>query len=450
MDRVMKKSLLLALALLLPAFAWGGQPVMGVSNIRWWDADYLTVTWGGDLTPSWLDKNSRDVRKYIVSILDSPTRADEKLFWRPSVEPVYVGSRVLAVDGRDARGWHTDRFYEAIESSYRHVIKLEHPAIGEYEVTLGTDFPAWMTAAGFHPAQAKWKPASYNTMSDRYKIRMDKDAPWRSFKTYDYYFSSDDVLADKELFETICTKLEKVGLTRDENNPDVVFTIVKDASQSVEYNYVPETEERVQTGSTSTPVYGWKGAYLGSVTTNKYTTVKSGGYTHKSATTTAYLEIDMLEAKKLGQKTLPLIYQLKYNYNENTESNVDKLYASAVTWFDWPSEEFAEEKTAEGCTRFFYEDIPLYDFGIILDIDGAVTGLDKNSEVVKQSGLKIGDVLKGLDVTQGKTLDNRHRTYYSGTITIERGGASKQLKFSKCSRTKFFKPISYATGNVTL
>ena len=448
----MKKSLILALMLLLPAlaFARGNEPMMGVSRIRWWDADYLTVTWGGDLTPSWLDKNSRDARKYIISILDRPTKADEKLFWRPTVEPVYVGSRVLEVDGRDARGWYPDRFYEAIESPYRHVIKLEHPTEGVYEVNFGNDFPAWMTAAGFHPAHAKWTSKPYNTMSDRYKIRMDKDADWRSFKTYDYYFSSDDVLADKELFATICQKLEKNGLKRDENDPDVVFTIVKDANQSVEYNYVPETEQRVQTGSTSTPVYGWKGAYLGSITTNKYQTVKSGGYTHKSATTTAYLEIDLLEAKKLGQKTLPLIWQLKYNYTENTETNIDKLYSNAVTWFDWPTEEFSEEKTAPGVTRFFYKDIPLYDFGIVLDIDGTVIGLDKNSQVVKQSGLKIGDVFKGLKVTQGQTLDNKHRTYYSGSIQVERGGSSKQLKFNKCSRTRWLGIMNFAAGQATL
>ena len=438
--------------LLLPAlaFARGNEPVMGVSRIRWWDADYLTVTWGGDLTPSWLDKNSRDARKYIISILDRPTKADEKLFWRPTVEPVYVGSRVLEVDGRDARGWYPDRFYEAIESPYRHVIKLEHPTEGVYEVNFGNDFPAWMTAAGFHPAHAKWTSKPYNTMSDRYKIRMDKDADWRSFKTYDYYFSSDDVLADKELFATICQKLEKNGLKRDENDPDVVFTIVKDANQSVEYNYVPETEQRVQTGSTSTPVYGWKGAYLGSITTNKYQTVKSGGYTHKSATTTAYLEIDLLEAKKLGQKTLPLIWQLKYNYTENTETNIDKLYANAVTCFDWPTEDFSEEKTTPGVTRFFYKDIPLYDFGIVLDINGTVIGLDKNSQVVKQSGLKIGDVLKGLKVTQGQTLDNKHRTYYSGSIQVERGGSSKQLKFNKCSRTRLLGIMNFAAGQATL
>ena len=448
----MKKSLILALMLLLPAlaFARGNEPMMGVSRIRWWDADYLTVTWGGDLTPSWLDKNSRDARKYIVSLLERPTRADEKLFWRPTVEPVYVGSRVLEVDGRDARGWYPDRFYEAIATPYKHVIKLEHPTEGVYEVTFGNDFPAWMTAAGFHPSQAKWSSKAYNTMSDRYKIRMDKEAAWRSFKTYDYYFSSDDILADKELFETICQKLEKNGLKRDENNPDVVFTIVKDANQSVEYNYVPETEERVQTGSTSTPVYGWKGAYLGSITKNNYTTVKSGGYTHKSATTKAYLEIDMLEAKKLGQKTLPLIYQLKYNYTENTETNVDKLYSNAVTWFDWPTEEFSEEKTTPGVTRFFYKDIPLYDFGIVLDIDGTVIGLDKNSDVVKQSGLKTGDVLKGLNVTKGQTLDNKHRTYYSGSIKVERGGASKQLRFSKCSRTRWLGIMNFAAGQATL
>ena len=183
---------------------------------------------------------------------------------------------------------------------------------------------------------------------------------------------------------------------RNQDDPDVVFTIVTDANKSVEYNYVPETVEHVQTGSVSTPVYGWKGKYLGSVTNNKYQTVKSGGYTQKTATTTAYLEVDMLEARRLGEKTLPLIWQLKYNYTENVEADVDKLYSTAVSWVDWPIMDEKEEKISTSCSRYFYGDIPLYDFGIILDADSVVVGLDGASDVVKKSGLKLGDRLTGI------------------------------------------------------
>ena len=135
--------------------------------------------------------------------------------------------------------------------------------IGVYEATCGyIDVPAWMTAGGFNPYSCKWATTSYNKMSDRFKIRMDKDVAWRTFSTFDYYFSSDDVLADKELFDVICNMLEENGLHRDQDNPDVVFTLIKDANQSIDYTYVPETREQIQTGSTSTPIYGYKGAYL--------------------------------------------------------------------------------------------------------------------------------------------------------------------------------------------
>ena len=449
--RILFASLIFA-ASAITASAAGKTPGIGDERIRWWDADYLTITWGGGITPYWGDKtSSRDARSYILSILDNPSRNDNKQFWSPWDSDIYLGSRVLAVDGRSAYGWSSDRLYDALAAPGRHTLTLEHVGVGTYEATLGySEMPAWITAVGFDPFSCKWTRTPYNKMSDRYKIRMDKDVAWRTFKTYDYYFSSDDVLADKELFDTITKMLEKHGLHRDQDNPDVVFTIVKDANQSIDYTYVPETQERVQTGSTSTPIYGYKGAYLGSITKNKYETVTSGGYTQKTASTQAYLEVNFMETKRLGEKTLPLIWQLKYNYHEQTEANIDQLYASAVTWVEWPIKNVADEKTSKTCTRYFYGDIPLYDFGIILDADAVVIGLDKNSDVVKKSGLRIGDRLLGLDVTMSHSLDKYRRVQYSGTITVERGGSRTKLNFSKCRRTKFFGAMTFASARATL
>lgn len=448
---IMKRLVLLLLALIPTLRAVAGNPPIEVSRVYWWDKDYLSITWGGDITPDWRDNNSRACREYIISLLDNPSQIDKKLFWTPGDEPIYVGSRVVAVDGVDAKGWKSDRFYSAIESPFKHILTLEHPGKGQYEVVLGKNLPAWMTAAGFHPMTSSWRYTKYNQLPDGYRIRIDKDVAWRTFKTYDYYFSSDDVLADKELFETICKELNANGLKRDEENPDIVFTIVKDANKSVEYNYVPETVEHVQTGSFSTPVYGWKGQYLGSLTNNKYQTVKSGGYTQKTATTTAYLEIDVLEASRLGQKTLPLIWQLKYNYSNNTEADIDKLYSNAVTWFDWPIREVQEQKESTSCTRFFYDGVPLYNVGIILDAEGRVIGLDKNSAVVEKSGIRIGDVLKGLDVTSSRSFNTKkYGLSYSGTITVDRDGQVKKLSFPACKPVKSFGVMKFNYGRSVL
>ena len=406
----MKKLALLCLCLTAALSAAAVNPPVGVERVRWWDPEYLTVTWGGDITPDWRDNYSRKCREYIVSLLESPSSMDQKLFYKPGDSPIYIGSRVIAVDGTDAKGWNADRFYSAIESPFKHILTLEHPGKGQYEVVLGNDLPAWMTAAGFHPRTCAWGRTQYNTLPDGYRIRIDKDVNWRAFKTYDYYFSSDDVLADKELFETICRKLEENGLKRDEENPDVVFTIVKDANKSVEYNYVPETIEHVQTGSSSRPVYGWKGQYLG-----------------------------------------PLIWQLKYNYSNNTEDDIDKLYTNAVTWVEWPIEDLFQKKESNSCTRMFYDGVPLYNVGIILDAEGRVIGLDKNSSVVKESGIQIGDILKGLDVTSSRSFNTRKTGLsYSGTISVERDGLQKQLKFSGCKPVRSFSKMKFNTGKSVL
>lgn len=441
------KRLLLSVALLSLASGIAdaaGSHALRVGRHFWWDRDYLTVEWDGTITTPTSDDKARKAVDYIVSLVQDSTPGDRDYFFRPTDGHAYVGSRVLEIDGIDVKGWPADRFYEILDRPHTHIIKLNHAALGDYEVTVGGNLPIWMVAAGFHPLRAKWTYNGSSKPGDNYKIRSDKDVDWRSFKTYDYYVSSDDVLADKEILDIVARKLRMAGLKWDQENPDIVFTITKDASQSIEYNYVPETVERVQTGSVSTPIYGWKGKYIGSVTSNKYETVRSGGYTQKMATTTAYLEIDMMETSRLGGKTLPLIWQLKYNYNENKQVDADKLYKAAAHQVEWPVYDLYASYSSNTCTRCFYGNIPLYDFGIVLDGESRVAGLDSASQVVSQTGLRVGDRILAIDVTHSKTLGS-HANRYSGSITVERNGAEKKLSFSGCSRTRFYGPIQYKT-----
>ena len=47
----MKKLALLCLCLTAALSAAAVNPPVGVERVRWWDPEYLTVTWGGDITP---------------------------------------------------------------------------------------------------------------------------------------------------------------------------------------------------------------------------------------------------------------------------------------------------------------------------------------------------------------------------------------------------------------
>ncbi len=413
-----------------------------VKYISWWNGDYPTVTWNGSIG---VDSKSRDAAKYIQKLVGGDST---DLWFRPFSKGIIIGSVLTAVDGQDIKGWPLSRIYGLLDRKAYHTLSLDHPALGKYETTMDEDtFPAWMTAQGFHPAVATWNIGEVQKPSSRFKLRVDWNADWWKFKTYDWYVSSNDVLADKELLEKISKGFEKVGLTRDQENPDIVYTVVKDANQSIDYTYVPETIEHIQTGTTSKAVYGWKGKYLGSVTSNDYVTEKHGGYTQKTATTRAYMEVNLLETARLGEKVAPLIMQLKYNYNENSEADVDKLYEAAVTWMEHPIIDEREERTASTCTRWFYKagSISLVNVGIILDGQAKVIGTDLSSSVVKKSGLLPGDVITDIDVERTRPMGKYGYTY-SGTITVLRDGDEQVLSFSKCTPVNSYKPIEFFGG----
>ena len=441
-----KTTLLVAVLALLSGLAVAAprNHLMGVERLPGWNPEYLTVTWSGTIG---YQKTSSETARYIVSLVDRPSRLDEGRFSRFASPSIKIGSYVVSIDGRDAKGWNAEDFYAVLDQPRRHILVLGHPFLNEtYEVQCDGELPVWMTAQGFHPLTCKWTRTSYNKMSDRFKIRKDRNADWSKFKTYDWYISGNDVLADKELLERIARNFEDAGMKRDEEHPDIVFTVVKDAHQSIDYTYVPETVEHVQTGTKSQAVYGWKGKYLGSVSSNQYETVKSGGYTQKTASTSAYLEVNILEASRLGEKVAPLIWQLKYHYNENTQADVDQLYEAAVSWADHPIKDYNLEMTSDTHTRMFYGSISLVNVGVILDARSEVVGLDPNSSLVRKSGLKTGDVLKGIDVTKSESLAAHHRTSYSGKLTVERDGRQLTLPFSGCTPVNSLKPVTYFTA----
>ena len=351
---------------------------------------------------------------------------------------------MVSVDGRDAKNWRADDFYDAMSYPRQHVLVLGHPyREGTYEVVFDGSYPVWMQAQGFHPLTCKWEPISNSTPSERFKIRQDNSKDWSKFKTFDWYISTNDVLADKELLEKIDRNFRNAGMKRDEINPDIVFTLSKDANQSIDYTYVPKTEQQVMTGSTSKAVYGWKGSYLGSVTSNNYQTVTSGGYTQKTTVTKAYLEVTILEASRLGEKYAPVIWQMKYNYTEDTAADVDKLYDVAISWVDHPINDMRKKMKSKSAGWHFYNELTTVNFGIILNGNAEVIGLDKASDLVKKSGIKKGDVITDSDFTYHKPMSSGKKGTYSGKLTVNRNGQTMELDFSGCRPVNLLQDIEY-------
>ena len=430
----MKTRLLGTLLLLLFATATlrAQNPLMKAERIPWWDAEYLTLIWSGGIR-----SNDPKTIDYINSLVGQTTSIDQSRTFSATEPSAMFGSRVVSVDGTDGRNLTESHFNEIMAAPGVHTLVLDHPSQGQYRVETTQTFPLWMQAYGFDPRNISWTQTNQQ-VPNNIKIRVDKNVPWRKFRTYDIMVLSDDVLADRELLEKVAHRYDVMGFVRDTENPDILITLTKDANKSVDYTYVPETTEHVQTGSTSYAMYGWKGKYLGNFSVNDYKTVKSGGYTQKTSTTTAYLEVTVLEASRMGERTIPMIYQLKYNYNNNSDENVDELYTRAISWIEHPlyDEPSLKVYKSEKCNYNFWNNLPLINFGIVVNSRSEVVGLDPKSEVATECRLQKGDRIVSIQSTRHRPLSGGSRKItWSGTITVNRNGQNVKLPFKGCHRT---------------
>lgn len=424
----MKKKTLLSILLSISAWTMAQNPPIGIENLLWWDTDYPTITWGSGI-------RTGDIKtvQYILSLIgEQPSGTPQYYEWQWSDINIPYGSQLESIDKQSAQGLRASTIYSILSERGDH--QIVYNRTDGYKLTANltaSELPIWMQTYGFNPMYCTWTGQNREIPSN-IVIRTDKDVNWHKFKTYDYLILSEDVLADRELMEIVGNNFKRMGMTRDEMNPDILITLTKDANKSVEYTYVPEQVQHIQTGSSSTPIYGWKGAYLGSITSNKYETVKTGGYTQKTSTTDAYLEVSILEASRMGQRVLPMIWQMKYNYHNNTDSNIDDLYRKAINYVRHPldSKAMSVYYSATPNNKMFYDKYSLVNFGIVTDLQNVIQGVDSRSDVVRKTGLRKGDKIITIRCTEKKHLDSGNDYY--GNITVERNGSNITLKFKNC------------------
>ncbi len=266
---------------------------------------------------------------------------------------------ILEVDGISAEGWSKEQFYNIVNNRNDTItLKIRSKSnkngkngIYEFETKIHprNELPDKLKVFGNQFADIMGETASESRKDIKfvYEERHDEDYDFFPCLYYDYLITSDDPLLDKEI-------LKQVGwgrLERNEENPDLLITIARNANESISTTYIPPSNRVVNEGSTTRAQYNYILKQNDYITTQKNRVIREGGYTQETKTADIYLEIAALDVKKLNDKRYthpPIVWKttakrhvVNPNFNLNEEL---KVYAS---WMSFPPNDrfvFAKRK----------------------------------------------------------------------------------------------------------
>ena len=318
-------------------FAGGFDHVIDVCRYTDWGKDYLTIS---DVKRIGLNPESAKNYKYYHITYDyvDECKTDEN-------KQISIGCQILEVDGVSAKGWSADQFYQKTDNRHD-VIKLKirkktETGIVEYVTKLQPlyELPDEIRIFGNDFAKISCLPyATYRqrTCGAFFEERIDKDFDFFPCLTYDYLIVGNDPLLDKEILEEV----EKRGMKRDEINPDIVFTIARDAQESINTTYIPPSSRIISETSSTTSTYNKSTGQTNSRTIYTQNVKRTPGYTKTTTTLSTFLEIAALDAKKINDPKAthaPVVWQIsaKRNTTNPTFKISDELKTYA-TWMDFP------------------------------------------------------------------------------------------------------------------
>lgn len=160
------------------------------------------------------------------------------------------------------------------------------------------------------------------------------------YNTYDFVITGNDPLEDQAILQTFAKQALFSGMRRDEESPDLIITIAKNADESISSTYVPPTSQVVQSGSVTTPVYNYITHKHDWITKNRTTVHKTEGYTQTTKTSNVYLEISVLDTKQMmqeGRSTPPIVWQMKFSKTfTNPSMQTTDIYNAVASWSTYP------------------------------------------------------------------------------------------------------------------
>lgn len=346
-----------------------------VARLKYWASDYLTVT-----RSFYVSKKGEayDGTMPVKLTTEYGLRENEPLWFEilsdksDKNQDLLPGVVITDIDGCTTRGMSEREFYQLLVKSDEHELGCMHMGYRPFklcirvnntphwvklskemnrldtekyqEVEIAGMFQQWMLyhcvsgeseAKSFEAHVAKMREKGLGEISRFW----DQDFDWFGATTYDFVLAGNDPLVDKEIMSVFAAQFGPF-LTRDTEDPDVLIMISKDKNESVQSTYVPPTTTVINDGRTTRRVYNWTRTDYRYETQEHAHVERDGGYTQTTVLTDLFLEISMLDAKRLRDSTLrvpPIVYQLKFNRHvTDRQFRILDEYKAAASWVSHP------------------------------------------------------------------------------------------------------------------
>lgn len=275
---------------------------MQVQRVENWNPDYLTVT---------------ELYNYTM-FLKVPSS-------------LKVLSVITEVNGENAKGMSPRKFNKIMANSTEVTLTYITKVNGENKTYTNTiqKYKGYGLIEYWRTNNAFWPKGG---------VLSDADIDYFQYNTYDYVLNEDaDQLEQKKLLGAFAEVLNKKGLRRDRENPDLYLYVTLHNDKNIETVYQPRQVTRTSSdsyGRVSTYSYSRSKDRYSSLsgTTNTRTVTEDQGTMRTYVSTDAYMQITVLDAKNTDKATAPKVWQ--YTYDERLDY-VMKLsdYESKIKYY---------------------------------------------------------------------------------------------------------------------
>lgn len=342
-----------------------------VERLECWAPEYLTVIRTFKIT----NKGA-----FPLKLTAQYDFRDGETVWFEQLSPekegaLYIGTVITAVDGRTTQGMTKTEFYACLSESGEHELDcISKGYVDPYKVCIRIkDNPRWMEDLAHITQETMLEKCWTDTsavedlekkLTENRKKGMgeisrywDPDFDWFGIRTYDFALTGSDPLVDKEIMEQFAKGFHP-WLERDTDNPDVLIMLSKNKNESIQSTYVPPTTTVVSDGHTTRRVYNWTRTDYRYETQEHSHVERDGGYTQTTVSTDLFLEICMLDAKRLrdtAQRVPPIIYQLRFDRHlTDRQFSVLDEYKAVATWVNHPCESIVEQSYSFKVNNYKY------------------------------------------------------------------------------------------------
>ena len=456
----MKKLVLTLCLALLSSSLFAQGHLFEVKRLNNWAKEYLTITNDhyyafSKFTGQANGSASYDENEPAVEVIEG-------------THNVFHSLVVLEINGRSTKGMSEQEFYTILDNSPEKVelkvwvasnqepetIVLNSKALPQKRASLqyiqdavnnaltgkrkAGDF--WSNITLIYKQNILDRNSNFKQTGVKCNELIDPDFDWFYVNTYDFAIVGDDPLVDRAILD----KLHIPGYwQRDTENPDVIFTIAKDSRESISSTYVPPTVRTINHGSKTTAQYNALTRATEYTTKQNNQTIREGGYTQTTSSTDMFLEISLLDAKRINdpnQQAAPIVWKATFDAHADVSLNVVDVYKAWATWafmYDTFLRNLCkvEVKTFERMWACDEANVVTYatpDSYLKVGDKILKYKIYKKSKWATQFGLNVRDSEDGLKSVYSKwwganTPDNQKYCDVIHTVCVERGGKKLTL-----------------------